>query len=201
MRRVAPLRAIEPPLCHGSRCPVLRAVEAGRLRRLLPGVYVAASRSADLTVRATAINRWDPDAVICGRAAAALSYWPEIKPGGLIEVASPNRHAYQRGFRFTQRTIPPELIRTRGELRLTAPSLTAMELATYEFTDPIDIALRTRVATLDSLRDAIDDRAGTGATQDRTGTQRQISARHAGTGRLSRRLSRVEGDEGVAGSD
>lgn len=138
------------------RNTILRATEAGRLRRLLPGVYVDASRSADLEVRATAINRWDRDAVICGRAAAALSYWPEIKPGGLIELASPNRHAPQRGFKFAQRAIPPELILERGEMRLTVPSLTAMELATYEFTDPIDIALRTRVATLDSLRSAID---------------------------------------------
>lgn len=138
------------------RNTILRATEAGRLTRLLPGVYVDAGRVGDLSVRAAALQRWDRDAVICGRAAAALSYWPEIKPGGVIEVASPNRHAPQRGFRFSERMIPPELILVRGGLRLTVPSLTAVDLATYEFTDPIDVALRTRVVTLDTLREAIE---------------------------------------------
>ena len=39
---------------------------------------------------------------------------------------------------------------------MTAPSLTAMELATFEFTDPIDIALRRRTVSLASMREALD---------------------------------------------
>ena len=94
------------------RHAVLRATEAGRLRRLLPGVYVDAGRAGELRVKAAAVARWDPSAVICGRAAAALTYWPEIMVGPL-------------------------------------------EVATFDFTDPIDLALRKRVASLASMDEAL----------------------------------------------
>ena len=138
------------------RNPILRATAAGRLQRILPGVYVDAGTAGELSTRVAALARWDPDAVICGRAAAALSYWPEITTGSTIAVSSKTRHSPQPGFAFTERTVPPDLIREQDGLRLTTPSLTAMELATFEFTDPIDTALRKRVATLDTLREAID---------------------------------------------
>jgi very-short-patch-repair endonuclease len=41
-------------------------------------------------------------------------------------------------------------------IRTTTPSLTAVELATSAFTDPIDVALHRRVVSLASLREAID---------------------------------------------
>lgn len=98
--------------------------------------------------------RWDPSAVICGRAAAALTYWPALRVSA-IEAASPVRHAPQPGFTFVERRIPPDLVVAQHEIRTTTPSLTAMELATSEFTDPIDVALRKRVVSLASLREAI----------------------------------------------
>lgn len=137
------------------RNAVPEAAAAGRLTRLLPGVYADSGRARELSTRVAALTRWDPSAVICGRAAAALTYWPNVRVGA-IEVASPVRHAPQQGFAFTQRRIPPELVQVRGAIRLTVPSLTAIELATLDFTDPIDIALRKRVASLASLREAID---------------------------------------------
>lgn len=138
------------------RNPILRATSAGRLTRVLPGVYVDAGRAGKLATRVAAVAKWDPDAVICGRAAAALTYWPEITTGSAIAVSSKTRHAPQRGFVFSERSVPPDLIREQDGLRLTTPSLTAMELASFEFTDPIDIALRKRVATLATLREAMD---------------------------------------------
>lgn len=136
------------------RAPIQRATQGGRLRRLLPGVYVDAGRAGELVTRAAAVARWDPSAVICGRAAAALTYWPTIRVGA-IEVASPVRHARQPGFAFVERRIPPELVQG-GSIRTTVPSLTAVELASSAFTDPIDVALRQRAVTLASMRDAID---------------------------------------------
>jgi len=136
------------------RSAIVRAVAAGRLRRLLPGVNVDAGRADELRIKALALMRWDPSAVICGRAAAALTYWPEIPVGPLV-AASPVRHASQRGFTFVERRIPPDLVRDVGHLRTTVPALTAVELATSDFTDPIDIALRQRVATLPSMHEAI----------------------------------------------
>ena len=39
---------------------------------------------------------------------------------------------------------------------MTAPSLTAIDLATFDFTDPIDRALRSKQATLATLTEALD---------------------------------------------
>lgn len=136
------------------RHAILRGTEAGRLRRLLPGVYVDAGRADEVAIKAAAVACWDPSAVICGRGAAALTYWPEIAVGPLV-VASPVRHARQRGFTFVERRIPPDLVREVEHVRTTVPALTAIELATSDFTDPIDIALRKRVASLPSMHEAI----------------------------------------------
>lgn len=131
-----------------------RATAEGRLTRLLPGVYLDPARDT-LATRAAAVCRWDPNAVVCGRAAAALTYWPELVVW-TFEVSSRSRHAPQPGFAFTEREIPPELVETRGAFTMTTPSLTAIELATFEFTDPIDVGLRRREVTLAGLRYALD---------------------------------------------
>ena len=151
------------PALEGS---LKRAAQSGRLARVLPGVYTDAAVSTDLTTRVAAVARWDPSAVVCGRAAAALTYWPEISVGP-IQAASPVRHRPQQGFEFSQRRVPPELVQVRGGVAVSCPSLTAVELATMEFTDPIDIALRKRAASLDSLRSAL------GGTPHRRGHQQR----------------------------
>lgn len=134
--------------------PLGRGVHSGRLARVLPGVYADAGSASEVSTRIAAIARWDPNAVICGRAAASLTYWPKINVGA-IEVASPARHAKQPGFAFTQRRIPPEFVYRRDGISVTSPSMTAVELATLEFTDPIDLVLQERQATLDTLQAAL----------------------------------------------
>ena len=131
-----------------------RGVRSGRLARVLPGVYVDAGSASDVSTRIAAVTRWDPNAVICGRAAASLTYWPKITVGK-VEVASPTRHAEQPGFEFTKRWVPPEFVLRGGGMQVSSPSLTAIELASLEFTDPIDIALLERQATLESLTAAL----------------------------------------------
>lgn len=133
---------------------LVRAAAAGRLVRPLPGVFADPGNADDLLTKVAAVSRWDPDAVIRGRAAAALSYWPRIGVGA-VEVASPNRHAAQPGFTFQHRRIPAELVQHRSAIAYAAPSLTALELSTLDYTDPIDRALRKKVANLDSLREAL----------------------------------------------
>lgn len=133
---------------------LVRAVRAGRLVRTLPGVYADPGNAQELITKVVAVSRWDPNAVIRGRAAAALSYWDDIGVG-TVEVASPARHQPQAGFRFERRTVPPDLVQRRGPFAFTLPALTAVELATLEFTDPIDRALRRRVVTLEALHDAL----------------------------------------------
>ena len=70
-------------------------------------------------------------------------------------MASPTRHAPQPGFAFEHRRIPVELVQRRGPFTFTVPPLTAIELATLDDSDPIDVALRRKAADLGSLRDAL----------------------------------------------
>jgi very-short-patch-repair endonuclease len=133
---------------------LVRAASAGRLVRPLPGVFADPGNADQLLTKVAAVSRWDPNAVIRGRAAAALTFWPEVEVDE-IDVASPNRHAAQAGFAFQHRRIPPELVQRRGPFAFTTPPLTAMELATLTDTDPIDLALRRKVADLASLQHAL----------------------------------------------
>jgi very-short-patch-repair endonuclease len=138
---------------------LVRAATAGQLVRPLPGVFADPGNAADLVTKVVAVSRWDPNAVILGRAAAALTYWPEVEVGE-VAVACPTRHAPQAGFAFQHRRIPIELVQRRGPFAVTVPPLTAIDLATFDDTDPIDIALRRKAADLASLRDALQQTHG-----------------------------------------
>ena len=134
---------------------LVRAASAGRLVRPLPGVFADPGNADQLLTKVAAVSRWDPNAVIRGRAAAALTYWPELEVS-TVEVASPTRHTAQAGFAFQRRRIPAELVQRRGPFAFTTPPLTAIELATLDDTDPIDMALRQKVADLASLQHALE---------------------------------------------
>lgn len=138
----------------GLENSLVRAAAAGRLVRPLPGVFADPGSANSLITRVLAVSRWDPNAVICGRAAAALSFWPTADVSA-IEVASSTRHAPQAGYSFQRRTVPLQLRQDRGTFAITAPSLTALELSSLDDTDAIDTALRERVVTLATLRDAL----------------------------------------------
>src|SRR3954454_4835318 len=53
-------------------------VREGRLRPVLPGVYTVPTLWNDFGMRTRAVSCWAPDAVIVGRAAARLTFWPEV---------------------------------------------------------------------------------------------------------------------------
>lgn len=126
------------------------AVRSGVVTRLLPGTYVLRDAAADFVVRALAVARWQPDAVITGRAAARLSFWPTL-PVREIEVA---RRAYAPaapGYRFRQRVVDLDHVRQAGPIRLTTPALTAIDLIDELGGEPIDVCLRSRAARLEDL--------------------------------------------------
>lgn len=162
----------------------------GRFPSATPGNATA------LATKVAAVARWDPDAVICGRAAAALSYWRELSVSN-IDVASPNRHSPQPGFVFQRRRIPAELVQHRGPIAYTAPPLTAVELSTLQDTDPIDTALRRKVADLDSLRDALQQ------TRHRRGNQERwralLDSRADPWSKAERLAHRIYRDAGIHG--
>lgn len=128
---------------HNRRLQYLS--RTGRLLRLLPGVHVEAEVADRLVTRALAVMAFDPHAVICGAAAAALTFWPELQVP-VVTVA--HRRFSGRphpGFVFSERTIPGELIQVRNGVRMSVPAFTAVDLAGGEFGgDAIDRALRSR---------------------------------------------------------
>lgn len=126
------------------------AVAARLVMRLLPGTYALRDAAPDLRVRALAVARWHPDAVITGRAAARLTFWPTILVRE-IDVARRAHPPAARGYRFHQRHIDPDHIVQFGELRLTAPALTAIDLVDELGGDAIDTCLRSRSARLEDL--------------------------------------------------
>lgn len=129
-------------------------VRQGRLRAVLPGVYCLPPMAGDPLTRVRAVPLWAPDAVLLGRGAAAVSFWPDIKLG-VVDISAPSRHVRAAGFRLTRRHVPVELIEERGGLRYTSPALTALDLCTTRGGDGIDTALRARATTLEQLHEAL----------------------------------------------
>lgn len=92
----------------------------------------------------------DPDAVITGRAAAALTWWPELQ-APVLDVACRGRRDDRPGFRWHQEAVAPDhLVEVEG-IRLTTPALTVLDLLPSLGGTPIDEALRRRAASLEDL--------------------------------------------------
>jgi very-short-patch-repair endonuclease len=125
-------------------------IRRGSLEAVLPGVYSAPEwrQNPILGMRCALLRH--RDGVLIGGAAARVSFWPTAPLQG-IQLAVPYKVRPQRGFTFIQRAIPPDLIVERDGLRLTSPALTALDLATEACADSIDVALRTRAATLTGM--------------------------------------------------
>ncbi len=129
-------------------------IRCGQLVAVLPGVYATPDRAGDPDVRMRAAMARYPDAVILGAAAARATYWPDI-PLGAIDVAVSTAVPARPGITFSRRRVPPELVVEGRGLRVSCPALTAIDLATFECADAIDLALRTRTATLDGMYEAL----------------------------------------------
>jgi very-short-patch-repair endonuclease len=127
-------------------------VRKGELRPVLPGVFTWSSAPQTFDLRVLALSRWAPEAVLLRGSAARLTFWSSC-PTEVVECAL-RRRASAPGFLFAERRLPPELVSRRRGLGLTTPAMTALDLADTD-TEAIDLALRTRSATLDQMRDAL----------------------------------------------
>ena len=127
---------------------VRRAVTRSELRPLLPGIYVPADLPVPLPLRARAIMRHDPAAIILGAAAASLQGWPGITEPPTCEVATHFRGRCV-GYRFSREEVPSEHVVGRGGIRLTSVALTALHLARQRGGAPLDEALRLGVRLSD----------------------------------------------------
>jgi very-short-patch-repair endonuclease len=172
------------------------ALRAGRLRALLPGVYVGAGAAPDLVVRARALMAWSPDAVLTGRAAARLAFWPDLAVVD-VEAAARRVRAQTPGYQLERRAIDPELVLERDGLRLTRPALTALDLCSTLGGDAIDTVLRSGSASLAELHSVL----------DRTGKRRGndvrrrllLDSRDEPWSEAERRAHRLLRDAGLAG--
>lgn len=94
---------------------------------MFPGVYADPSQELTGEHRLRAAALWRPDAVIVGRAAAALSFWRDL-PVPTLELALPSKQRPQAGVTWSRRRVPPELrVRLRGAT-ISRPNLTVMDL-------------------------------------------------------------------------
>ncbi|HET9871949.1 MAG TPA: DUF559 domain-containing protein [Propionibacteriaceae bacterium] len=130
-----------------------RQLRAGALVAILPGVYCAADAAQQPSTRLRASCLWaGPDAVLTGLAAARATFWPDCRLDS-ITVALPTSSKESRGtFLVERRRIPPGLVRRSHQLAVTAPSLTAVDMAVLPTGgDVIDRVLRSRMASLGEL--------------------------------------------------
>jgi very-short-patch-repair endonuclease len=132
-----------------------RRAHRGELLALLPGVFVRRQDAVDPEVRIRAALAWQPDAVLTGAAAAHLTYWPELV-AVTVTMSLPRKVLAPSGFRVCEETLPPEEIATIGELRVTTPALTALDLVVTHGGEGIDEALRRRACSLDDLWSTLD---------------------------------------------
>ena len=107
-----------------------------------------------------------PDAVVTRFAAARLSFWPECRSDE-ISFAAERIPRAQPGWPFIQSRIPPEMQWTRGDLRITSPAFTAVELAAEIGGDIIDRVLRTTRTSLADLWSALEAMHGRAGNQER----------------------------------
>lgn len=145
----------------GRRRGLNRAVERGELTRVLPGVYAPVAQAHRFDLRAAAVHLWRPDAVVCGAAAAQLTYAPH-RVVEVIDIAARTTIRPAR-YRFSDRSIPARWRGPAGLAVVTAPALTALDLAVVEGVDALHEALRSRVIRPPELRRALrenPDRSG-----------------------------------------
>jgi very-short-patch-repair endonuclease len=130
-----------------------RALRNGKIVSVQPGVYCPAGSEDDPLIRLMGAALWaGPDAILTGRAAAKLSFWRSC-PLDMVTIAAPHHGRRSRtDVLVEQRRIVPEFTMRRHGVTITAPALTAVDLATSELGgDAIDTVLRLRAATLDEM--------------------------------------------------
>lgn len=182
---------------HPSLRPAVQsATRRGLLHKLLPGIYAPDPDAMTIAARALAVCAWDPDGVITGDAALHLLLEPRRSVAS-VDVASPVEHRPQRGYRFSCRRVPSDLVVHGRTLRVARPAVAAIDLADTDDGSAIDLVLRQRAATLAQLRAALT------ATARRRGNGRRaevvLDSRDAPWSQAERRAHRILRGAGVLG--
>ncbi len=140
---------------HPSLRYVLRrAHHKGHLQRILPGIYCVAGQTLTVELRAHAAALADPDSVIGGEAAAALTWWPQVRVDA-VQVTRHHQCAPAPGYCWRRGVLAPELTLTTGGMRLASPPLAVLDMIPRLGGRAIDEALRRRAVTLPELEGAL----------------------------------------------
>ncbi|WP_461107535.1 hypothetical protein [Tessaracoccus terricola] len=102
-----------------------RAVKAGRLVQLLPGVVMDPGLVNDPAACIRAVTMWNPNAIIGGRAAAALTFDPEIDLK-TVDVYAESHLTARGALRFHRDTIDPDLTKWEDDVRVTEAAATVL---------------------------------------------------------------------------
>lgn len=136
------------------RRALYRMVESGDLIAILPGVLAPADSRDHPETRIRALAAWDDDLVLTRWSAARLTFWAEITVP-VITGSLSRRRAVVDGFEVVREAVPRHLIRTVRGARVTAPELTALDLALTDDGAAIDRVLRTGLVSFGDLADVL----------------------------------------------
>ena len=126
----------------------------GDLAAVLPGIFCYAHKATEFDVRLAAAAASTRPYTLIGRAAAKRTWWPELECD-VVSLAHVGRLEPKSGFTFVDRYIPPALIDDSGDLPITTPALTVLDLIPELGADCVDEALRRRIVTLPELWEAL----------------------------------------------
>jgi len=137
---------------------IYRLTDDGVLVTPHPGVFVAATDLVNIEVRLRAAALWRPEAVVTGRGAARLTFWPDLAVPE-VQLAVPGGFRARAGVQQIRRVVPPEWrMRFKGVM-ITRPALTTMDLVPDLDGAAISTALRCGVA-MDDLHLALASTSG-----------------------------------------
>ncbi|MGD8215269.1 DUF559 domain-containing protein [Propionibacteriaceae bacterium Y1814] len=129
-------------------------VRAGRLHRVLPGIY-SPSEALTWHDRVWAVQAARPEGVLTGPTAARLTFWPDHRIDDIWVAGARFRRGCPQWVRQTTRSVPSDMVRGSGTLRWTSTPLTVLDLVEVDGGNAIDEALRRRATTLDRLHETL----------------------------------------------
>lgn len=119
-----------------------RWCRAGRIARILPGVYVAPAALSDPDTKLRAALARIPDGVVAGSAAARLTHWPDEVVNEVMVLVS-SRRVPHPGYRFVQRRIDPTQRCYRAGMAVLTPAAIAVDASAHDQGAKIDDLLRS----------------------------------------------------------
>ncbi|MDO5082891.1 MAG: hypothetical protein Q4D89_05765 [Arachnia propionica] len=131
-----------------------RLVRSEELVPVLRGVLRWRGVEPTLELLAAAVCAWNPRAVILGASAAALTWWPGLRPTRIDAAIRPPR-SVPTWLRCTELSVPPTLVWERAGLRLACPELSVLGMVEHQDASAICEAYRRRATTWAHLTEAM----------------------------------------------